>query len=264
MDDRRRAVEASDVADSVDVDVPSARGLARAVIRPVMRGWLRLQVEDEHHVPADGPVLIASTHCSHADSMALGAGLRRPVFFLGDERLANWPVLGRWLPRMGMVRVKRGQGDTDALAAVRHLLEEGHAVVVYPEGSRSRDGRVHLLRSGVSRVAAAAQVPVVPAAVAGSYDVWPTNARPRLTGGKVTIRFGPAMDPPRQQPASRRHFNHALQRALADLAGVEMDDTFAPVGGVETPPDVADTEATPRDDATRDGVDSGDGPRDGA
>lgn len=239
MDDRRRAVEASDIADSVDVDVPSARGLARAVVRPIMRGWLRLQVEDEHHVPEHGPVLIASTHCSHADSMALGAALQRPVYFLGDERLANWPVLGRWLPRMGMVRVKRGQGDTDALAAVRHLLIEGHAVVVYPEGSRSRDGRVHLLRSGVSRVAAAAQVPVIPAAVAGSYDVWPTNARPRLRGGRVAIKFGPAMEPPKQTPSSRRHFNQALQQTLADLAGVEMADTFAPVGGVEASSDQA-------------------------
>lgn len=249
MDDRRRAVEASEIADSVDVDVPSARGLARTVVRPIMRGWLRLQVQDEHQVPEHGPVLIASTHCSHADSMALGAALQRPVYFLGDERLANWPVLGRWLPRMGMVRVRRGQGDTQALAAVRLLLDQGHAVVVYPEGSRSRDGRVHLLRSGVSRVAAAAQVPVVPAAVAGTYDVWPTNSRPRVTGGKVVIRFGPAMEPPSQSPASRRHFNRALQETLAELAGVEMADTFAPVGGVEESPNEG-----PRDEGPRDGA----------
>ncbi len=233
MDDRRRAVEASEIADHVDVDVPSARGLARAVIRPVMRAWLRLRVTGEHHVPLDGPVLIASTHCSHADSMALGAALQRPVYFLGDEALANWPVLGRWLPRMGMVRVKRGEADTNALAAVRGLLAQGHAVVVYPEGSRSRDGRVHRLRSGVSRVAAAADVPVVPAAVAGSYDVWPTGEHPKWTGGRVAIRFGPAMDPPEQTPASRRHFNLALQETMAHLGGMDMADSFAPVGGPE-------------------------------
>lgn len=232
-DDRRRAVEASEIADDVDVDVPSARGLARAVMRPLLRAWLRLSVQDEHHVPAEGPVLIASTHCSHADSMALGAALQRPVYFLGDERLANWPVLGRWLPRLGMVRVKRGQGDTHALAAVRGLLAQGHAVVVYPEGSRSRDGRVHRLRSGVSRVAAAAEVPVVPAAVAGTFDVWPTGEKPRPLGGRVTIRFGAAMDPPSQTPASRRHFNLALQETMAALAGVEMADDFAPIGGPE-------------------------------
>lgn len=231
MDERRRALQAGEVADHVEVDVPSARGVARAVIRPLMRAWLRLSVADEHHVPTTGPVLIASTHCSHADSMALGAALQRPVYFLGDEQLATWPVLGRWLPKLGMVQVKRGKADTSALAAVRALLADGHAVVVYPEGSRSRDGRVYRPRSGMSRVAAAAEVSVVPAAVAGSWKVWPTGHRPKWTGGKVFINFGPAMDPPDQTPKSRRQFNQELQATLATLAGVDMADGFAPVGG---------------------------------
>lgn len=231
MDERRRAVEASEIADVVDVDVPSAGGLTRAVARPAIRAWLRLQVADAHYVPAVGPVLIASTHGSHADSLALGAAVQRPVYFLGDEKLADWPVLGRWLPRLGMVRMKRGQGDTSSLAAVRGLLARDDAVVVYPEGSRSRDGRVHLLRSGVSRVAAAADVSVVPVAVVGTRDLWPADARPRMTGGRVSITFGPAMDPPDQTPSSRRRFNTDLQQVLATLAGTETDDTFAPVGG---------------------------------
>lgn len=239
MDDRRRALHAQEIADDVDVDVPSARGVARAVVRPMMRAWLRLQVSDEHHVPENGPVLIASTHGSHADSMALGAALQRPVYFLGDERLANWPVLGRWLPKLGMVRITRGKADTTALAATRKLLADGHAVVVYPEGSRSRDGRVYQPRSGLSRVAAAAEVPVVPAAVAGSWKVWPTGRRPRMAGAwgadPVVIRFGPVMDPPDQKPASRRAFNQQLHETMADLAGEQMAREFAPVGGGGVP-----------------------------
>lgn len=236
MDDRRRALEAADVAAEVDVATPAARSVARAVVRPLLKAWLRLTVEDERHVPSTGPVLIASTHGSHADSMALGAALARPVYFLGDERLANWPVLGPWLPRLGMVKVKRGQADTAALAIVRRLLDDGHAVVVYPEGSRSRDGRVYQPRSGLSRVAAASGVPVVPAAVAGSWKVWPTGHRPRALGAwgggaPVTIRFGEVMAPPEQKPASRRAFNRQLHATLSQLAGEPMADEFAPVGG---------------------------------
>lgn len=216
---------------SIDAVVPGARSLARAVVRPTLQAWLRLKVLDEHHVPETGAVLIASTHASHADSMALGAALRRPVYFLGDERLEEWPVLGPMLPRLGMVGVQRGRADTGALTKIRALLQRGEAVVVYPEGSRSRDGRVYRPRSGVSRLAAELQVPVVPAAVVGSYEVWPTGHKPRPIGGPVRIRFGERLAPPVDTPASRRRFNAQLHEVLAELAGAEAATTFAPVGG---------------------------------
>lgn len=210
---------------------PDARSLARRVVRPLLRAWLRLRVEDEHHVPTSGAVIIASTHASHADSMALGSALLRPVFFLGDRRLTEWPLIGRWLPRLGMVAVRRGDRDDDALDQLRRLLADGHAVVVYPEGSRSRDGRVYRPRSGVARLAAATGVPVVPAAVVGTHAVWPTGAGPRLRGGRVRIRFGPAIAPPASTPAARRVFTEELHDELVDLSGAPRADGFAPVGG---------------------------------
>jgi 1-acyl-sn-glycerol-3-phosphate acyltransferase len=211
--------------------VPGARSLARRVVRPLLRAWLRLRVEGLEHLPSDGPVLIASTHCSHADSLALGAGTHRPVFFLGDERLTNWPLLGPLLPRLGMVPVQRGNGDARALDLLAGLLADGHAVVVYPEGSRSRDGLVHRPRSGVARLAAATGTDVVPVAVAGIYDVWPIGRRPRLRGGRVVVRFGPALSAPADTPRDRRRFNETLHATLADLAGVDAADDYSPVGG---------------------------------
>lgn len=225
----------SDVRIAPDPVVPGARSTARRVLRPLLQAWLSLEVEGEHHVPATGPVLIASTHASHADSMALGAGLARPVHFLGDERLARWPVLGPWLPKLGMVPVRRGEADTGAVDTLVRLLDDGHAVVVYPEGSRSRDGRVHRPRSGVARLAAQTGVPVVPAAVAGTFEVWPTGARPRLRGGKVRVRFGAPLAPPAPTPRDRRRFSDELHAVLADLLGAERADDFAPFHGGAAP-----------------------------
>lgn len=213
--------------------VPGARSLARRTIRPLLRTWLSLTVEDEHHIPAEGPVLIASTHQSHADSMALGAGLQRPVYFLGDERLTRWPLLGAWLPKLGMIPVRRGTGDAEALGHIAGLLGRGQIVVVYPEGTRSRDGRVYRPRSGVARLAAQTGVPVVPAAVTGIFEVWPIGSRPRLRGGDVTVRFGPALAPPAADPKSRRRFNETLHTTLVGLSGAERADVFAPVGGAD-------------------------------
>ncbi len=215
---------------------PAVQARAARFLRPVLRRWLDLRVEGAEHVPTAGGVLLAATHQSHADSLALGTAVPRPVHFLGDRRLLAWPVVGRHLPRMGMVALDRGRGDVDAMDLLAALLGRGACVVIYPEGSRSRDGRVHRLRSGLARIAAATGTPVVPAAVAGIHAVWPIGARPRLRGGQVTVRFAAQMEPPSSDAASRRRFSLDLQQRLAALAGVPTADDFSPVGGGDVTP----------------------------
>jgi 1-acyl-sn-glycerol-3-phosphate acyltransferase len=220
--------------------VPSVQARVSGVLRPVLRRWLDLSVEGREHVPTRGPVLLAGTHQSHADSLAIATAVPRPTHFLGDRRLLEWPVLGPMLPRMGMVPLDRGHGDAGTMDLIARLLSESDAcVVIYPEGSRSRDGRVHRLRSGLGRLAAATSVPVVPVAVAGIHDVWPIGARPRLRGGKVTVRFGLPIDPPGPGAANRRTFNLTLQGLLAELAGVEIAEDFSPIRGGAPDPEQA-------------------------
>jgi len=212
--------------------VPRAQLRLSGVLRPTLRTWMRLGVEGAEHVPLDGAVLLAATHRSHADSVAIGASLPRPIHYVGDVRLQSWPLLGRTLPSFGMVPLDRGAGDATALAGlVDFLALAGACVVIYPEGTRSRDGRVHRLRSGLSRVAALARVPVVPVAVVGTDEVWPIARPPRLRGGRVSVRFGPALAPPEPDARSRRAFNEALQHELARLAGSEAATGLSPIRG---------------------------------
>jgi 1-acyl-sn-glycerol-3-phosphate acyltransferase len=231
------AVSAADAREGATPMVPGARSAVRLTLRPLLKVWLRMGVEGLHHVPDDGPVLVASTHQSHADSIALGVAIRRPVHFLGDLRLTRWPLVGPQLPKLGMVPLRRGEADASALDVLRDLLLDGACVAVYPEGSRSRDGRVHRLRSGVARLAAETGAPVVPAAVAGIYDVWPIGAKPRLRGGRVTVRFGAPLAAPDRRPRARRAFNDELQRTLGELAGAELADDFSPFGGAKAAPE---------------------------
>ncbi|MCC5947466.1 MAG: 1-acyl-sn-glycerol-3-phosphate acyltransferase [Nitriliruptoraceae bacterium] len=216
--------------------VPGERSVLRRTLGPTLRAWMRLEADGVEHVPADGPALIASTHRSHGDSMAIAAAIARPVHFLGDVKLTSWPVLGPRLPQLGMIPLRRGEADASALDVIRVLLAEGACIAVYPEGSRSRDGRVHRLRSGVARLAAEQQVPVVPATALGIEDVWPIDGRPRPFGGKVVVRFRPALAPPQDTPKDRRRFNLVLQEQLAELADVGMADTFAPPHGGDAAP----------------------------
>jgi 1-acyl-sn-glycerol-3-phosphate acyltransferase len=220
-----------------DTLVPEVQERVANALRPVLRRWLDLRVEGREHVPTAGAVLLAGTHQSHADSLAIGTAVPRPTHFLGDRRLMSWPVVGPWLPRMGMVPLNRGEGDAAAIDVLAQLLSDAACIVIYPEGSRSRDGRVHRLRSGLSRISAATQVPVVPVAVAGIHDVWPIGSRPRLRGGRVTVRFAPQLPPPDPSPASRRAFNLLLQERLAELADTTVATDFSPIHGGETEQD---------------------------
>jgi 1-acyl-sn-glycerol-3-phosphate acyltransferase len=214
--------------------VPEVQARVAGALRPILRRWLDLRVEGQEHVPTAGAVLLASTHQSHADSLAIGAAVPRPTHFLGDRRLLAWPIVGRQLPRLGMVPLNRGEGDADAMDVIAGLLAQAACVVIYPEGSRSRDGRIHRLRSGLSRIAASMQVPVVPVAVAGIHEVWPIGSRPRLRGGRVVVRFAPEMAPPDPTATARRTFNLELQERLAELAGTTTAADFSPFhGGVD-------------------------------
>lgn len=200
-------------------DVPTAPAWLRTVARPAVEAWLRLEVRGADHVPSAGPVILAPHHRSHADVLAVGAASPRPVTFLGSEHLTRVPVFGRFLPRLGMVPVHRGRADGEAMTRCLEVLGAGGALVVFPEGSRSRDGRVYRPRSGVGRMAAMAGAPVVPVGVVGTDEIWPVGAGPRPLGGVALVAFGAPIAPPADEPGARRAFADALHDALVELSG---------------------------------------------
>ncbi len=204
----------------------------REVARVGLRTWMNLDVAGTDHVPADGGVIIAATHSSHADSLAVGAAVRRRLSFVGSAHLAETPVLGPLLPRIGLLPMERGSGDAGLLGELAALVRDGAALVVYPEGSRSRDGSVHRPRSGVARLAAATGAPVVPTGVTGTAAAWPIDAGPRpWPRADVTVHFGTPLAAPEDTPLARREWNDQLHELLVELSGRTGTDQFAPVGG---------------------------------
>jgi cytidylate kinase len=169
--------------------------LASWFFRVVARAVVRLRVEgDLDAVPRTGPLIMAANHASSADPVLIGAFLGqiidRPLNWLGKRELVEFPVTG-WMMRMGGIHpVDREAADLEAFRAAMRVLEEGHVLAVFPEGTRSRDGALQQVREGVGMLALRSGATVLPTAVIDSDLMWPRGKLLPHFGRRVTVRYG--------------------------------------------------------------------------
>ncbi|WP_425546591.1 lysophospholipid acyltransferase family protein [Amycolatopsis minnesotensis] len=203
--------------------------LARMIYRPVVHGI--------QNVPATGPVVIAANHRAALDTAVIPFVTPRPVKFLGKaEYFEGKGFKGRFvaafLTGLGYIPVERGnaQAGLAALEAGRKVLTDGGAFGIYPEGTRSLDGRLHRGHTGVAALALATGALVVPAALSGTEKLQPNGKRiPRPA--RITITFGRPIDFSRYEgldasPAIRRAATDEVMYAIAELSGQEYVDKY--------------------------------------
>ncbi|HUG84301.1 MAG TPA: lysophospholipid acyltransferase family protein, partial [Euzebya sp.] len=182
--------------------------------------------------PATGGVILAANHRSFLDHFTLGAACPRPMRFLGKSQLAEG-LAGRYNLAMGMIPVERGSADLAALDLVIEALRAGSVVGIFPEGTRSPTGDLFRFRSGMARVAADADVPIVPVGMIGMAEVWPRGrprpSRRRPAPGTLAIHFAPPVLLPDGSPRSRRQATAAVHAAVAERCGQPLATGFAPI-----------------------------------
>jgi 1-acyl-sn-glycerol-3-phosphate acyltransferase len=164
----------------------------------IMTSWLLwllgpARVMGLEHVPVTGGFLVVANHCSNLDPPALGwaVGHRtgRIVHFMAKEEMRSWPMIGWLATQSGVFFVRRGQGDRGAQRMALDLLASGSSMGIFPEGTRSRDGRLGEGRAGAALMAIRTGVEVLPVGIAGTYAIFPGRSRwPRRS--PITIRIG--------------------------------------------------------------------------
>jgi 1-acyl-sn-glycerol-3-phosphate acyltransferase len=164
-------------------------------MRAVLAGMTRVRVEGAiDEIPGEGPVIIAANHASNLDVPVLGSSLMprtgRRWQWLGKRELFDWPVVGVIARHGGVHAVDRSTADVEAYRLAKRILDEGHVLFVFPEGTRSRDGRLQEARDGVAVLALRTGAPIVPVGIAGSFARWPRGQKLPHPGGHVTVRVG--------------------------------------------------------------------------
>jgi 1-acyl-sn-glycerol-3-phosphate acyltransferase len=161
--------------------------------RLLFKTFFRWEIYNSGNVPLTGPVILASNHASFLDPPLIGAAVRREINYLARESVFRFPVLGGILRRVNAVPVDREGGGAKGLRAILDRLLAGGAIILFPEGTRTRDGTLQKGKSGVGLTVIKSSAPVVPVRVFGTFEAMSRHhSVPRPV--KVAVKFGRPLD----------------------------------------------------------------------
>lgn len=151
-----------------------------------------LRARNAKNVPAEGPILIAANHESYLDPPAVSTVItHRHIDFLARAGLFTSRAFAWLISSLNSIPVAEEGGDARAIREIIRRLELGHAVLIFPEGSRSPDGRMQDFKRGVAVLVKRSNCPVIPVAIAGAYAAWSRDrASPRLFASRIRLAFG--------------------------------------------------------------------------
>ncbi|MEU3580884.1 lysophospholipid acyltransferase family protein [Streptomyces globisporus] len=212
--------------------------LKYVVLGPVLRLLFRPRIEGLENIPEDGAAIVAGNHLSFSDHFLMPAILKRRITFLAKAEYFTGPgIKGRltaaFFRSAGQIPVDRSGKDAGQ-AAIREglgVLNKGELLGIYPEGTRSHDGRLYKGKVGVAVMAITAGVPVIPCAMLGTFEIQPPGQKlPKIK--QVAIRFGEPLDFSRyagmeDQKAAIRAVTDEIMYAILELSGQEYVDEYA-------------------------------------
>jgi 1-acyl-sn-glycerol-3-phosphate acyltransferase len=199
-------------------------GFFHYVVKGFYDAWFRGEVVGLENIPAHGPFLIASNHASHLDPPFVGSQVARQMRFFARKTLWSNRVFSWWLDQVETIPVDRDSGDVGAIRRVLQALHDNRAVVLFPEGTRSMDGKLQKPKAGVGLLACKTGAPVVPCRVFGSFEAFGKSAKIPRFGTPVTIVFGPPIpasvyDAPE---AGKERYQIASERIFERIAALQQ------------------------------------------
>lgn len=192
--------------------------------------YFRWSVYNPENVPLNGPVILASNHASFLDPPLVGSGLHRPVNYLARESLFRFPVVGAILRSWNAVPVDRDGGGASGLRAILDRLFAGGAILLFPEGTRSKDGALQPARSGIGLTVIKSDAPVVPVRVFGTFAAYHRGSKfPKPV--PVGVKYGLPIDfsalraeaKTCPKPRLKEIYQEVADRIMAEIAALKPE-----------------------------------------
>lgn len=170
---------------------------AKRIVSPILKKMYRVEVKGLEHFPEQGGVLLCSNHIDNMDPPILGVTCPRPISFMAKAELFNVPILSGIIKKLNAFPVKRGGNDREALRTGLKVLKEGKVLGLFPEGTRSKTGKLGKGLAGAGYFALRTNAQVIPCAIIGSYRIFQ----------KVKVIYGKPID-----MSELREKKHLLKR----------------------------------------------------
>jgi 1-acyl-sn-glycerol-3-phosphate acyltransferase len=170
----------------------------------------------QNHIPEQGPIIFAPNHVSYYDPPLVGAGIPFPVRFMAWDALFTVPVLKQILEKFGAYPVKPNSADKGSIERTLKILRHGEAVMIFPEGGRSKDGKLMPFEMGVARMAIQTGAKIIPVSVTNVYESWSCHRTWPKLFVPFTIKFHPPVVPPENVP--RPELKTTIERMNEEIA----------------------------------------------
>jgi len=206
--------------------------IAWLTFRTLYATYFRWRVLGAENVPATGGVIIASNHASFLDPPLVGSGLSRDINYLGRESLFRFPVIGALIRSWNAVPVDRDGGGAKGLKIILDRLLAGNGIILFPEGTRTKDGRLQPARSGIGLTVIKSTAPVVPVRVFGTFEAYGRHLifpRPY----RLTVKYGRPMN----FVALRAEAKTCDKTRLKQIYQQVADEIMAAIAQLEPQPD---------------------------
>ncbi len=200
-------------------------GFSHALLARSYAAFFRGEVVGLENVPTKGGFLIAANHASFIDPPFIGSNVPRQLAYFARKTLWKPGFASWWLDTVGTIPVDRDGGqDVSAIKRVLRTLENGKGLILFPEGTRSPDGKLQSAKAGVGLIACRTQVPVVPTRIFGSFEAFGRNTKFPKLGTPVSVVFGEPIAPADyDRPADgKERYQRAAERIMARIAALDL------------------------------------------
>jgi 1-acyl-sn-glycerol-3-phosphate acyltransferase len=173
----------------------------------------RLRVYGRENVPRRGAFILASNHQSYLDPVFCGVGLKRHLVFVARDSLFRFKLFAWLIDSLNAIPIGRGKADVAAMKTIIARLQEGRGVCLYPEATRSHDGRIRDFKAGFGLLCRRSNAAVVPVLIEGAFECWPRHRR-FFSPGPVIVQYGKPLSPEQTRSMSNKELADYLTQTL--------------------------------------------------